>query len=157
MAIYFFIFSFERTFKTIYIILFYRFFISCLLLQIFWSKGMKCPPSSIFVDMHVTSQQGSRNIFIYTTTNHFALKTFKTTTNQHLVSNEYFYMVNSCCDATKTTVNDIKNVSKMADISLLQVKIFQELNKIWKIGERSYIVSKVLSNEKIKIYIAISL
>jgi hypothetical protein len=25
---------------------------------------MKCPPSSIFVDMHVTSQQGSRNIFI---------------------------------------------------------------------------------------------
>jgi hypothetical protein len=45
----------------------------------------------------------------------------------------------------------------MADISLLQVKIFQELNKIWKIGERSYIVSKVLSNEKIKIYIAISL
>jgi hypothetical protein len=44
----FFIFSFERTFKSIYIILFYSFFISCLLLQIFWSKGMKCPPSSIF-------------------------------------------------------------------------------------------------------------
>ena len=73
---------------------------------------MKCPPYWIFVDMHVTSQQGSRNIFIYTTTNHFALKiilcvpleisksleTFKMYTNQYLVSNEYFYIVNPCCD-----------------------------------------------------------
>ena len=105
---------------------------------------MKCPPSWIFVDMHVTSQQGSRNISISTTTNHFALKitlcipleisrslkTFKTSTNQYLVSNEYFSMVNPCCDVTKTTVYEIKNVSKMADISLLQVKIFQELRKI---------------------------
>ena len=33
-------------------------------------------------------------------------------------ANEYFYMVNPCCDVTKTTVNEIKNVSKMADISL---------------------------------------
>jgi hypothetical protein len=55
-----------------------------------------------------------------------SLKTFKTSTNQYLVSNEYFYMVNPCCDVTKTTVNEIKNVSKMADISSLQVKIFQE-------------------------------
>jgi hypothetical protein len=49
-------------------------------------------------------------------------------------------MVNPCCDdsdVAKTTVNEIKNVSKMADISLLQVKIFQELNKIWEIGKRS--------------------
>ena len=90
--------------------------------------------------MHVTS----RNIFIQTTTNHFALKTilclpfeisrvletFKTSTNQYLVSNEYFYMVNPCCDVTKTTVNEIKNLSKMADISLLQVKIFQELSSL---------------------------
>jgi hypothetical protein len=45
-----------------------------------------------------------------------SLKTFKTSTNQYLVSNEYFYMV-----------NEIKNLSKMVDISLLQVKIFQEL------------------------------
>jgi hypothetical protein len=30
---------------------------------------MKCPPSSIFVDMHVTSQQGSSDICIYTNTN----------------------------------------------------------------------------------------
>jgi hypothetical protein len=52
-----------------------------------------------------------------------SLKTFKTSTNQYLVSNEYFYMVNPCCDVTKTTVNEIKNISKMADISLLQVKI----------------------------------
>ena len=59
-----------------------------------------------------------------------ALKTFKTSTNQYLVSNEYFYMVNPCCDVTKTTVNEIKIVSKMADISSLQVKIFQELSKI---------------------------
>ena len=105
---------------------------------------MKCPPSWIFVDMHVTSQQGSRNIFMQTTTNNFALKiilcmpleisrsleTFKTSTNQYLVCNEYFYMVNPCCDVTKTTVNEIKNVSKMADMSLLQVKIFQELSEI---------------------------
>jgi hypothetical protein len=55
-----------------------------------------------------------------------SLKTFKTSTNQYLVSNEYFYMV-----------NEIKNVSKMVDISLLQVKRFQELSKIWKIGKRS--------------------
>jgi hypothetical protein len=66
-----------------------------------------------------------------------SLKTFKTSTNQYLVSNEYFYVVNPCCDVTKTTVNEIKNLSKMADISLLQVKIFQELSKIWKIGKRS--------------------
>ena len=59
-----------------------------------------------------------------------SLETFKTSTNQYLVSNEYFYMVNPCCDVTKTTVNEIKTLSKMADISLLQVKIFQELSKI---------------------------
>ena len=59
-----------------------------------------------------------------------SLETFKTSTNQYLVSNEHFYMVNPCCDVTKTTVNEIKNVCKMADISLLQVKIFQELSKI---------------------------
>ena len=58
------------------------------------------------------------------------LETFRTSTNQYLVSNEYFYMVNPCCDVTKTTINEIKNFSKMADISLLQVKIFQELSKI---------------------------
>ena len=59
-----------------------------------------------------------------------SLKIFKTSTNKYLVSNKYFYMVNPCCDVTKTTVNEIKNVSKMADTSLLQVKIFQELSKI---------------------------
>ena len=89
--------------------------------------------------MHVTS----RNIFIQTTTNHFALKTilclpfeisrvldpFKTSTNQYLVSNEYFYMVNPCCDVTKTTVNEIKNVSKMADISLLPLITKQFVSK----------------------------
>jgi hypothetical protein len=66
-----------------------------------------------------------------------SLNTFKTSTNQYLVSNEYFNMVKPCCDVTKTTVNEIKNWSKMADISLLQVKMFQELSKIWKIGKRS--------------------
>jgi Tfp pilus assembly protein PilZ len=46
----------------------------------------------------------------------------------------------------------------MADISFLSIKIFVEVSKIWKIGERVlYIVLKVLSNEKIKKYIAISL
>jgi hypothetical protein len=34
------------------------------------------------------------------------------------------HMVNPCCDVSKTTVNEIKKLSKMADISLLQVKIF---------------------------------
>jgi hypothetical protein len=39
----------------------------------------------------------------------------------------------------------------MADISFLSIKIFVEVSKIWKIGERVlYIVLKVLSNEKIK-------
>jgi hypothetical protein len=42
---------------------------------------------------------------------------FQTSTNQYLVSNEYFYMVNPCCDVTKTTVNKIKKLSKMADIT----------------------------------------
>ena len=93
---------------------------------------------------HVTT--GVTQYFYLPNTNHFALKTilclpfeisrslktFKTSTNQYLVSNEYFYMVNPCCDLTKTTVNEIKNLSKMADITLLQVKIFQELSKIWK-------------------------
>jgi hypothetical protein len=59
-----------------YIKLFYRFFISCLLLQIFWLKGIKCPPSLIFVDMHGTSQQGSRKIFIQTNTNHLYSKLY---------------------------------------------------------------------------------
>jgi hypothetical protein len=54
-----------------------------------------------------------------------SLKTFKTYTNQYLVINEYFYMVNPCCDVTKTTVNEIKNLSKMADISLLKWKYFK--------------------------------
>ena len=34
----------------------------------------------------------------------------KTSTNQYLVSNEYFYMVNPCRDVTKTTVNEIKMI-----------------------------------------------
>ena len=49
-----------------------------------------------------------------------SLETFKTSTNQYLVSNEYFYMVNPCCDITKTTVNEIKNLSKMVENSLRQ-------------------------------------
>jgi hypothetical protein len=59
-----------------------------------------------------------------------SVETVKTFNNQYLVCNEQFYMVNPCCDVTKTTVNEIKNLSNMADISLLQVKIFQELSKI---------------------------
>jgi hypothetical protein len=34
------------------------------------------------------------------------LETFKASTNQYLVSNKYFYMVNPCCDVNKTTVNE---------------------------------------------------
>ena len=95
--------------------------------------------------MHVTTTGRGHAIFLSRQpTNHFALetilclpfeisrslKTFKTSTNQYLVSNEYFYMVNPCCDVTKATVNEIKNLSNVADISLLQVNIFQELSKI---------------------------
>jgi hypothetical protein len=90
----------------------------------------------------VTSQQlGSRSIFIRTNPNHFALKTIlclpfeslktfkhRRTNQSYLVSNEYFYMVYPCCDVTKTTVNEVKNISKMVDISLIQVKIFQDLS-----------------------------
>jgi hypothetical protein len=43
-------------------------------------------------------------------------------------TNTFIWLIPS--DITKTTVNEIKNLSKMADISLLQVKIFQELSKI---------------------------
>jgi hypothetical protein len=59
-----------------------------------------------------------------------SLKTFETSSNQYLISSGYFYMVKPCCDVTKTTVNEIKNLSKMADIPLLQMKTFQELSKI---------------------------
>jgi hypothetical protein len=41
-----------------------------------------------------------------------SLETFKTSTNQYLVCNEYFYMVNPCCDVTKTTVNEIKKITQ---------------------------------------------
>ena len=84
---------------------------------------MGCPPSWIFVDMHVTSHAGSHNVFILTTTDHYevkiilqtlleitkSLKAFKTSTNLYLVTKEYFYMANPACDVTKTTVNEIKN------------------------------------------------
>jgi hypothetical protein len=47
----------------------------------------------------------------------------------------------------------------MADISFLSIKIFAEVSKIRKKNSKRvlYIVLKVLSNEKIKKYIAISL
>ena len=139
----FFIFSLERTFKTICKTLLPLFHILLTSTNILIERN-KMSAIFNFCRYACTSQQGSSNIFIQTTTDYFAfktilclpfeisrsLKTFKTSTNQYLVSNEYFYMVNSCCDVTKTTVNEIKKLSKMADISLLQVKIFQELSKI---------------------------
>jgi hypothetical protein len=46
----------------------------------------------------------------------------------------------------------------MADISFLSIKIFVKVSKISKNGKRVlYMVLNVLSNEKIKKYIAISL
>ena len=87
---------------------------------------MKCPPSSIFVDMHARHNRGhaiflSRQPLIILHSKLLclpfeisrSLKTFKTSTNQYLVSNEYFYMVNPCCDVTKTTVKEIKNLSNV--------------------------------------------
>jgi hypothetical protein len=34
---------------------------------------------------------------------------FRTSTKQYLVSNEYFCMVNPCCDVTKTIINEIQD------------------------------------------------
>jgi hypothetical protein len=130
-----------------HIIFFHRFLISCLLPQIFSLKGMNCPPSSIFVDMHARHNRDHAIRFLsrqtpiilpsklYSSCLPFEIcrsfKTFKTSTNQYLVSNEYFCMVNPCCDLIKTTVvNENKNVSKMVDISLLQVKKFEEWQMI---------------------------
>jgi hypothetical protein len=54
-----FLFSHLKELLRLYIILFLPFFfISCLFLQIFWSKGMTCSPSSIFVDMHARHNRG---------------------------------------------------------------------------------------------------
>ena len=77
MAIYLFIFPFERTFKTIHITLLPFFHILVISTNILIERNEM---SAIFnfcgyACEHVTSQQGSRNIFIWTTTNHFALKT----------------------------------------------------------------------------------
>jgi hypothetical protein len=92
----------------LYIIHSYRIFISCLLIlltQYFLSRQ----PLIILHSIQNYTLSALRNI-----------KTFKTSTNQYLVSNEYFCMVNPCCYVTKTTVNEIKNLSKMADISFIQ-------------------------------------
>jgi hypothetical protein len=49
-----------------------------------------------------------------------------------------------------------KKIEDGVDISFLSIKIFVEVSKIRKNGKRVlYIVLKVLSNEKIKIYNAI--
>ncbi len=42
------------------------FFISCLVLEIFSLKELNCPPSWIIEVVHVTSQVGSRKVFILT-------------------------------------------------------------------------------------------
>jgi hypothetical protein len=54
----YFLFSHWKELLRLYVKLFYLYFISCLLLRIFWSKEMKSPPSSIFVDMwcHVNNR-----------------------------------------------------------------------------------------------------
>ena len=39
-------------------------------------------------------------------------------------------MVNPTSDVIKTIVNEVKNFSKMAESSLISVKIFRELSKI---------------------------
>ena len=103
-----FYFSHLKELLRLYIIHSYRIFISCLLIllaQYFLSRQ----PLIILHSIQNYTLSALRNI-----------KTFKTSTNQYLVSNEYFCMVNPCCYVTKTTVNEIKNLSKMADISFIQ-------------------------------------
>ena len=46
-----------------YIEVYYRIFMSALFRKIFSFEISSCPPSWIFVDMHDTSQLGSRDIF----------------------------------------------------------------------------------------------
>ncbi len=50
---------------------FHRFFISCLILEIFSLKAINCSPSWIIEDMHVTSQVESRNVFILTASDQY--------------------------------------------------------------------------------------
>jgi hypothetical protein len=145
MAIYFFIFLFERTFKTVYKTLLPFFHILLTSTNILVERNEMSEISWIFVDMHVICHNRGLTIFlsrpiILPSKLYFVcpwkyqdhLKPLKhLPMNQYLVSNKYFYMVNPCCDVTKTTVNEIKKLSKVVDmISLLQVKIFQELSKI---------------------------
>ena len=64
MATKFFIVSFERDSKTMYRSLIV---ISALFGEIFGLEIFSCPPSWIFVDMHDTSQLGSRDFLSYDT------------------------------------------------------------------------------------------
>ena len=49
-----------------YIEVYWRILISALFREIFSFEMLSCPPSWIFVDMHDTSQQGSRDFFLTT-------------------------------------------------------------------------------------------
>ena len=48
----------------LYIELYYRLFISCLVFKIFRTEKVSCSPSWIIEDMHVTSREGSRQFFV---------------------------------------------------------------------------------------------
>ena len=129
-------FLFERTFKTMYndalLLLFHMLLTSKIPTTILTERNEM---SAIFnfsryACQYVMSLQGSSNIFIKTNTNNFALKTilcllfeisrslktFKTSTSQYLVSNEHFYMINPCCDVTKTTVNEMADILLRHDV-----------------------------------------
>ena len=144
----FFTFSFERTFKTIYKTLLPFFHILLTSTNVLTARNemsaiLDFCRYACHVTTGVTQYFWSRQTLTILHSKLYpvcpskyharSLKTFKTSTNQYLVSNEYFYMVNPCCDVTKTTVNEIKNISKMADISLLQ-----EQSKIWRIEQLLY-------------------
>ena len=55
--------SFQSNSKTIHIEVYYRILKSALFGEIFCFEIFSFPPSWIFVDMHDTSQLGSRNLF----------------------------------------------------------------------------------------------
>ena len=147
MAIYIFLFSHLKELLRLYIILFDLFFVSNILIErnemsaIFNFCRYACHVTTGVTQYFYLDKHQSFCTQNYTLS---ALRNIKITQKskplKHLPINIWsatntficfiWLIPVVTCDVIKTTVNEIKNVSKMADISLLQVKIFQELSTI---------------------------
>jgi hypothetical protein len=132
----FFIFSFEGTFKTIYNTLLPFFHILLTSTNISVDQYFIYRQPLIILHSWLYTLSALRNIKITQNLKNIYQSIFgQHATNTFSMVNPTELVVNPCCDVTKTAVNKIKNLSKMADNSLiLQVKIFQEPSKIWKIN-----------------------